>query len=267
MKRTVFTPFLFTAILVLTVGLACGFDFGAKTQEPPPPPPAIIQPTSAPPQPLVEQPSPIPPTESPPTPIPPPPSPFFKEEFLADVLGDWTNFIKKDDPKSSDSKAKYAIENGKLVFTIEDNYLYSYLVYDKQSYKDVRLEVSADNRGKNNNNVSLICRYSDDGWYEFNIANNGMYNIYAYDSKGIVHKGYNQIKSGGSNAIRMGRDTNVYVAVCSGKILTLYINGVETASVTDNKFVFPDGKVGISVSSFNVYPIIVEFEYFDIQEP
>ncbi len=269
MKHSIFKPFLFVATLVLIVGLACGIDFGTKTPEPAPQP--IIQPTSAPIQPTnaplqqptqqeIVQPTAIPPTVA-------PASPFFKEEFDADVLGDWTNFINADDPKSDKSKAKDSIENGKLVFHIEDNYLYSYLIYDKQSYEDVRVEVSVNNRGKNNNNVSLLCRYTKDGWYEFNIASNGMFNILAYDATGAVHKGYNAIYTSGSNAIKMGKETNVYVAVCSGRNLSLYINGEDSASIAESKYGFTSGKVGLSVSSFNVYPIIVEFEYFDIQKP
>jgi hypothetical protein len=271
MKRNVLNPFLFVAILVLTVGLACSFSLGSDPQEPAPAPviqpttamiqptAAVIQPTSAPAEPL--------PTVALPTVASQPSSPYFKEEFNSDVLGDWSYFIFTGDSKSDKNKAKYSIENGRLVFDLNDNYLYSYLIYDKQSYEDVRVEVSADNRGKNNNNVSLICRYSEDGWYEFNIASNGLFNIFAYDATGAVHKGYNAIYSDGSNAIKMGKETNVYVAVCSGKNLSLYINGEESASITESKYGFNRGNVGVSISSFNVYPIIVELEYFDIQEP
>jgi len=265
MKRNVLSPFVFVALLVLVVGLACGIDFGTKTPEPAPQP--ITQPTpqqlQLPTQQLIQQPTPIPPT------VPPPPqsSKFFKEEFNSDVLGNWTNFVTLGDPKSSKSKAKVTVEDGNLVFRMEDTDLYSYLIYDKQTYEDVRVEVSAFNRGKNNNNVSLICRYSADGWYEFNIASNGLFNILAYDATGVVHKGYNALVTDGSNAIKMGNETNVYVAVCSGRNLQLYINGEDSASFTDNKYGLRDGKVGVSVSSFNVYPIIVEIDYFDIQAP
>ncbi len=268
MKRNVLTPFLFVALLVLTVGLACGIDLGNGTQAPEPAP--VIQPSqqTAPLQQPTQPPTVAPlPTAVPPTATVPPPSPFFKEEFNIDVLGDWTNFVSLGDSKSNKSKAKVTVENGKLVFTLEDNYLYSYLIYDQNTYEDVSVEVSADNRGKNNNNVSLLCRYSEDGWYEFNIASNGLFNILAYDATGIVHKGYNALVTDGSNAIKMGKETNVYKAVCSGNTLMLYINGEESASFTDNKYGFSDGKVGVSISSFNVYPIIVEIDYFDIQLP
>lgn len=271
MKRRVLSPFFFVAALVLMVGMACSlFNFNAAPAQPTQSP--VIQPT----QPIqqIQQPTQqqqeLPTQPPPPTatfPPPPPASPFFKEEFDTNVLGDWTNFVFVGDNKSDRSKAKYSIENGKLIFDLTDNYLYSYLIYDKQTYDDVRVEVSAANRGKNNNNVSLICRYSDDGWYEFNIASNGMFNIFAYDATGAVHKGYNALYTSGSNAIKIGKETNVYVAVCSGKNLSLFINGEESAKLTDSKYGFTDGKVGVSISSFNVYPIIVDIDYFDIQAP
>jgi len=266
MKHSTFRPFVFVAVIVLVVGMACGIDFGTKPTEPGPEP--IVPAT----QPPVEQASPIPPTDIPPTVAPPtatpePVSPFFKETFDTDVLADWTNFITAGDPKSDKGKAKHSIEGGNLTFRIEDNYLYTYLIYTKQSYDNVRVEVSAANRGKNNNNVSLICRYSKDGWYEFNIASNGLFNILAYDAAGIVHKGYNALYTSGSNAIKMGKETNIYAIVCSDKNLTLYINGEESASITEGKYGFNNGNVGISISSFNVYPIIVDVDYFDIQQP
>jgi hypothetical protein len=265
MKQNVLKPFLFVAVLVMLVSLACGIDFGTKTPEPPQP---VIQPTAQQSQLQLPTQQPIQPPPQSTIPPPPPSSPFYKEEFNTNVLGDWNNFVTLGDSKSDKNKAKVTIEDGKLVFTLGDTYLYSYLIYDKQTYDNVRVEVSAYNRGShNNNNISLICRYSDEGWYEFNIASNGMYNILAYDSKGLVHKGYNTLYTSGSNAIRMGNATNVYVAVCSDRDLRLYINGEDSASFTDNKYGFTDGKVGISVSSFNVYPIIVEIDYFDIQLP
>jgi hypothetical protein len=114
----------------------------------------------------------------------------------------------------------------------------------------------------NNNNVSLFCRYSDSGWYEFNIANNGKFWIYYYDSS---IQDYRLLWEGGSFAIRMGKDTNEYTAFCVGNQLALYINGVEAKTVTDKNL--KDGLVGVSVSSFDVTPITVEFDYFGVSAP
>ncbi len=265
-------PFALIASFVLIIGLACSIDLTGTPTEAPVQPPAnteapVQQPanTEAP----VQQPA---NTEAPtaePTAEAPtaPANPFFTEEFDSGDLSQWTQFYIKGSDSADESKGSVAAANGVLNFKLDSVDLYSYLIYDGATYKDVKLEVSATNRGKNNNNISLICRYSDSGWYEFSIANNGLYWIYAYDSTGVVSKGYNQLTNGGSTKIKQGKDTNVYAISCQGDVLRLYINGNETAKWTDRQFKLPDGKVGINVSSANVTPIIVDIEYFKIEQP
>lgn len=63
----------------------------------------------------------------------------------------------------------------------------------------------------------------------------------------------------------MGKDVNEYTAICDGDELTLGINGVEVRTVTHKNL--KSGRVGISLSSFNVTPIIVEFDYFEVSVP
>ncbi len=68
--------------------------------------------------------------------------------------------------------------DSRLVFDFDTKQLYTYLFYEPFEYENVALEARVENRGMNDNNISLICRYSEDeGWYEFNIANSGLYNI------------------------------------------------------------------------------------------
>jgi hypothetical protein len=127
------------------------------------------------------------------------------------------------------------------------------------------LTVVAENRGYNNNNVSLICRYDpDEGWYEFNIANSGLYDILFYDLKDPHYK---QIADGGSTAIHSGKEVNTYMAVCSGKTLRLYINGEEVRKLDETRYALKEGQVGVSVSSFNVYPIEVDIQSITIDYP
>ena len=152
-------------------------------------------------------------------------------------------------------------EDGKLIFDITGTFVYTYLTYDEYFYEDVRVVARARNRGSNNNNVSLICRESELGWYEFNIANNGLYSIDRYDDP----EGYVLLFNGGSTSIRTGKDVNEYTAVCEGTRLTLLINGVEERSVKDT--VLQEGRVGVSVSSFENVPVLVEFEWVEISIP
>lgn len=183
---------------------------------------------------------------------------YFREEFDR-TLSDWSYFFMKG--KDNEDKFQLFTENGKLSFQEDAENIWAYATYDSYTYTDVRLETKAENLGRNNNNVSLLCRYTDTSWYEFNVANNGLYWIYRYDDT----EGYTELFSGGSNYIKQGKDTNEYTIVCKGDKLTLGINGYEVKSVRDNTL--KEGQIGISVSSFDVIPIKVDFEYLDISQP
>ncbi len=199
---------------------------------------------------------------------------FFTEEF--DQITDfWSYFIidgfqeknqlvenPQDEPKVS-----VHIEDGFLKFKIDKNYQYVYVTYDPYTYTDVRVDVRAENRGVNNNNVSIICRYTKEGWYEFNIANNGLYWILYAQMKPSKQVSYSLIANGGSNKIRMGKDVNEYTVICKGRTLQLFINGYETKTLTENRFALREGQVGVSVSSFNVLPVQVDFDWVRISQP
>ena len=189
---------------------------------------------------------------------------YFTEEFDIESAA-WPHFVvdatkRLTSPDAMPSLApgdvgnmSVGINDGRLVFDLQSKGLWVYALYEGQEYEDVRLDVVADNRGVNDNNISLICRYSkEEGWYEFNIANNGLYDIfyanYTQDNKVV----YGKLADGGSNKIKQGKEVNTYTAVCKGRTLILYINGFETRRLDDNQHVLRKGQVGVSVSSFAV---------------
>jgi len=55
--------------------------------------------------------------------------------------------------------------------------------------------------------------------------------------------------------------------ICQGNKLSLYINGVLEREFVDTKHKLREGLVGLSVSSFDVLPILVEADYFTISVP
>jgi len=146
---------------------------------------------------------------------------FYRTDFDGG-LDSWVYFEwhgKKDGFKAETA-------NSRLRFELNKNDLWLYFLYKDYSYSDVRIDTSAENLGRNNNNVSLICRYSDElGWYEFNIANNGTYTILWYDSVSLHD--YKLLYSGGSNQIRMGKDINEYTAICNGDKLPWVSTGLK----------------------------------------
>ncbi len=258
----VYKPFIFLIIFVLLVGVACSVG-STDTETQVPAEPTVSDPPTA-----VPEPTAMPePTEPPvatdlPEPAPAPEAlTYYVEEFDPDgVTSDnWSWFTTNGDEKKFDLNT----ENGKLIFDINGTYLYTYYVYDPYVYTDVRLGTKVENRGKNTNNVSLLCRVSDEGWYEFSIANNGLWEIWAYD--GYDEK-YTSLASGGSTAINMKKGINEITISCNGTTLSLFINGIETHVMNEKNFVFREGQVGIGVSSFKVLPIIVEVDWIAIGE-
>jgi hypothetical protein len=182
---------------------------------------------------------------------------FYREEFST-VPQAWTYFLLRGDDLDFD----LYVERDRLVYDIGGPNVWAYYTYDSWLYADVRVDARAENLGSNNNNVSLICRYNDRGWYEFNVANNGLYWIYRYDDRtGNFHELY----SGGVQNLRVGKDTNEYTIVCQGDRLTLGINGVEVRTVQDSSY--DEGLIGVSVSSFDNYPVLVEFDWVEISQP
>ncbi len=204
---------------------------------------------------------------------------YFTENFDTDS-GLWSHFvvdasvminspgslasIDSSDPDGMSVK----VQDGHLAFDLNSQGLWVYALYDGAKYSDVKMEVVADNRGTNDNNVSLICRYSKQyGWYEFNIANNGLYDILYARVTPDNKVTYSKIADGGSNKIHQGKQTNTYGISCQGRTLTLSINGFQTRKLDENDHALDQGQVGISVSSFNSLPVTVNVDTVTISQP
>ena len=159
-------------------------------------------------------------------------------------------------------------EGKPLTFTFDQKWQYVYHVYEPFNYDDVRIDARFENQGANNNNISLICRYQEKvGWYEFNIANSGIYDILfaKIQSNGAIS--YGLIFSGGSNEVRQGMVANEYSVICQGNTLILYINGSLAREEKATDFVLGTGKVGVSVSSFQSLPVKVNLDWVKISQP
>jgi hypothetical protein len=249
-------PLLFFVSMLLIVGLAGGCRSAQEAE-------------STGPKAIVEEPTAVLPTET-----PAPQSQggeaqaFFGEEFDNPLSGDWTQFLYYDEKVSDPEAVQVQTDNGKLVWNFDTKELDYYLFYKAFSYQDVKIETRYDNRGVNNNYVSLICRYDAKyGWYEFQVANNGLYNIYAME---VLENGKlreNRLANGGSLAIKQGKGVNEYAATCEGDQLTLRINGEKVSFVSDQKYSMREGQVGVAVSSLNVLPVAIEIDFFKVTAP
>ena len=268
-----------SAILIVLVllTLSCEFSFDVGGKKDGTTTPEIQQVTSAPAESVVEptqsptEAPPVAPTAIPPTAVPTQPpmptdepiaqsEPYYTEEF--DYVPDnWYYEVLV----CNEDKADISVADGKLTFTIEDYDTYAYVFYEDYTYTNVYIEASTINRGSNDNMVTLVCRYSDSGFYEVNITNGGLYDIYAYVE--AMDMGYIRLYNGGSRNINMGMKSNTFAMSCEGNEIKLWVNGVLERTVEDNKYGLPEGLIGVGVSSFDATPVIVAFDYVYIDVP
>jgi hypothetical protein len=262
-----FRPVLFLTLILLIVGLACSALAGGGDT---PPPPVVtdepVQPVNNPPT-TAPEPTDVPPTQAPPTQAapavqaPPEAQDFYVEEFDDDYDPEnWQYFTLGD---GDEDNLVIEQRDDHLLFDLGDEDLYVYFMYAAYTYENVSLTLNAENRGRNNNNVSLICRMNDEGtqWYEFSVESGGVWYLYAFDGK------YNILDNGGTNSLNQGRAVNEYRLDCSGDEITMYVNGDKIKAVRDTRYLFDDGFVGFNISSLNVLPITVEVNSFEIGFP
>ncbi|NPV74993.1 MAG: hypothetical protein HPY59_01330 [Anaerolineae bacterium] len=195
---------------------------------------------------------------------------FFMDEFDGPLnTTDWAleeYYLLPEGVEEEDEEAQpvYSVEQerGALKFDLESPYLYLYHLYTPHEYEDVRIDFEVENKGVNTNNIGIVCRFTDYGWYEFIATSGGYYSIMRY-----YEDEDKELATGGIKSIKFGKDKkNVFTAICKGKTLIFIVNDVEIARVKDEEIVDP-GYTGINVSSEAYVPVNVELNWLSISEP
>ncbi len=187
---------------------------------------------------------------------------YFTEEFERDP--GWRFDVIKGLDRSDASNARYSFANGRMVFDITDPGLYAYYFYEGNPYQDVQLDILVENRGVNSQQVSLICRAGEEGWYEWAVQSDGLWYLYFYSDKG-----YKRIANGGSTAIKMGKAINQYTMICKGESISFFINGVQPkgSPIIERKYALRQGTVGFAISSLRAIPVRIEVDWLRIAQP
>lgn len=195
---------------------------------------------------------------------------FFFDDFDgAEMSPDWYTeyyYYVDEDVEEDDEEYNPVYEisqrRGALRFEIDSPYLYLYQIYGPHVYEDVRIDLEVENKGVNTNNISLVCRYTDYGWYEFIATSGGYYSIMRYYEDENKELAY-----GGIRSIRFGKEKkNVFTAICNSRTLTFIVNDVEIAKVKDEEIPDP-GLVGYNISSEAYLPVQVEVNWVEISSP
>lgn len=261
MKRKI-NPFVFFVSVLIITSLACrafsNDGSASKSESATPPVESEVLPTNtiAPTQKTTNTPR---PTN---TPIPPVPQ-FFTEEFEGESDPDnWFYFPVGPGRDDIDNLNIFQEDDG-LTLDLGALDLYLYYMYKPYEYDNVSLTMIAENLGRNNNNVSLVCRfdYENAQWYEFSFESGGVWYLYVYK------EGYKVLDNGGSNALNQGQAINEYSMKCDENQITMSINGTTLKTYTDNVYSLDEGLVGFNISSLNVLPVTVNIKSFNITKP
>jgi hypothetical protein len=253
----VFRPFTFIAVLILVVSLACGIDFGDEPTAAPQPQQQQQQ-QEQPQQPQQQE---QPTQEQQQQPQQSSSGPFFTEEFDSDPQ--WYYEVIQDSQDSDPDSVSIEFDDSLMIFEIPEPFLYAYYIYEGYSYDNVRVDIKVENRGVNSQQVSLVCRVSEDGWYEFAVQSDGLWFLYA------VSGGYDRLTNGGSNDINQGKAVNEYSLVCNDDEISFFINGEEPkgSPYRESEYSLREGGVGFSISALRAVPVKIEVDYVKISEP
>jgi hypothetical protein len=159
-------------------------------------------------------------------------------------------------------------ENGLLTFELYSPYAWVYAIYGSFEYDSVHIEAHIESRGSEVNGMGLVCSYDEQaGWYEFNIASDGTYNLLhgQWLAEGIAR--YTPILNDTSDHIATGQAANEIGLDCYENIVQMHINGKLFRKMNLAHIGLTGGKVGISLASFEEVPVILSFDWVMVSEP
>jgi hypothetical protein len=243
--------------------LLIGFIFLAACQLTPAAPTATLPatatiPPSQTPLPFTDTPAPTATFEATPTPLPR----LFTNEFDS-ALASWTIL-----QSGNEGAPAVKTENSSLFLQMDFPFVWTYAVYDAQTYDNIRIDARFTNQAGGPASIGLICRYSEtDGWLEYNVSTDGTYNVLYGNwlSNGIAN--YLPIMDGSSNLIQPSGTSQEIGLICSSTSLSLLIDQTIIRNVDVSRFELTSGKVGVTVSSFENTPVIAAFDWVKVSEP
>lgn len=189
-----------------------------------------------------------------PSPLPPTPLPrFFTEEFDGSLPA-WSLL-----QSSGETTPQVEVENGELVLTLPSPYTWTYVLIGVEEYTDARIEAALGNRSPGPSSLGLLCRYSEaNGWYEFNISEDGTYNVLFGQWLAAGVADYQPIASDFSEYIQQGA-VNQAGLECRENTLWLYLNGKLFRKLDVSRFGLTQGRLGLAAASFENSPVIAAF--------
>ncbi|TAK13711.1 MAG: hypothetical protein EPO32_04330 [Anaerolineae bacterium] len=180
----------------------------------------------------------------------------------------WLDFPFSFDARSSaDKDFSVDMGDGFLTISLDDPSLEVFVFHEFGEVPrgvPVYIETRANNLGPTKtNNISLFCRASDVGWYEFSISSGGLWFIWRFTDA----DGYVLLNNGGLPNYDVNVTEHTIGASCIDDELTLFVDGEMPRNGTISDDTLREGMVGIGVYAADIPDVKVEFDYFTISIP
>lgn len=171
----------------------------------------------------------------------------------------WTYFSL---PDSEDITVKQ--RTGRVYIEVDAPYTEVYFLNDLMLTGDIYIESTFKTvSGPNTNNISLVCRATNEGWYEFSVSSGGEWWIWKYES--AKSSPYSRLEHGFSNSIHLQKAENLLAARCLGEDLTLWANGDKIGEASDPDF--SGGQFGVGIYADKIKGVGVEVSDFYAMVP
>jgi S1-C subfamily serine protease len=171
----------------------------------------------------------------------------------------WTYFTS---PKSE--KVTIKQRTGRVYIEVDDAFTEVYFLNDLNLTGDIHMTGNFKTvAGPNTNNISLVCRATDAGWYEFSVSSGGEWWIWKVDT--AKSNPFTRLAHGFSKSIHLQKAENTIAGECFGEQLTLWANGDKIGEASDPDF--SGGQFGVGIYADKVKGVGVEVSDFEAVVP
>jgi len=184
---------------------------------------------------------------------------FFTDEFSTD-MNSWLSF-----QTGGEAAPEATLTNDFLRLDFPSADTWYYLIHNVHTYRNAFINTQF--VGTPSGSAGLVCRYSDAGWLEFNIASDGTYSVLfgKWLAEGIAE--YKPIATDTSEYIHAGTFDYEVGMTCQEDHVLLHVNGKLFRKIDVARFELTEGRVGLSAASFAETPMIASFDWFRVSEP
>lgn len=190
-----------------------------------------------------------------PTPVPL----YFTEDFNSPDTAVWNSF-----QTGGETAPTLTVENGLLRLDLASPNAWFYAIHNAHAYQNVT--VSAKFSSAYSGSAGVICRYSKDGWFEFNLASDGTYNVLFGQLLADGIGNYLPIANAATEYLTPNALEYEIGLTCQDNFLSLFIDGKLFRKLDVARFELGAGQVGVTAASFSEAPSIITFDWFKVGE-